>query len=157
MKNKLFVLAFILSVAVNVGVIVTLGYHKVVSSKTPPAYCINNHKMTWCSELELSEDQKKVICAQQKELKAKIEGVRKEIYRCKSELVNLLSEPQPDKTKIQSKITEVSSFQAQIQGIVIDNLIRHKEILTPVQQKKMLSLVSERMCPGNCLKNNPNK
>ena len=149
MKNKLFILIFLLSITFNAGVLVRLCYRAAVSKKTLPANCINTPIMTWCSGLGLSEGQKKVICAQQKEIKVKTEGIRKDIYRHKTELVKLISEPIPNRAKIQSKITEITSLQAQIQGIVIENLIEYKETLTPVQQKKLLSLISERMCPGN--------
>ena len=77
-----------------------------------------------------------------------IKPVRDELEDKREDLVNLLTIEDPDRIVIDQKIGEINSLQSQIQHAVIDNLLREKDFLNPMQQKEYFDVISRRLCPN---------
>jgi len=152
MKRKLIFLGIILLIAINVSVLATVGYRwkcgqrgKICQGCTPGEYL--------SQQLSLSNAQQQKMETFRKAFDERIYKIRETLINNRNELVKLLSQPQPDSSKIDSLIKELGILQTGLEREVINHLFQEKEILTPEQQKKFLDLIQERLYhEGKCEK-----
>ena len=150
MKRKLIFLGVILLIAINVSVLATVGYRwkcgqrgKICEGHMPGEYL--------GQQLSLSDAQKQKMETLRKAFDERIYKIRETLIYNRNELVKLLSQPQPDSSKIDSLIKEMGILQTGLEREVINHLLQEKGILTPEQQKKFLDLIQERLChEGKC-------
>lgn len=73
-----------------------------------------------------------------------------EIQRYRSDLLNLVAEPVPDRAAIRAKQEQILKGQRQMQEKAIENLIGLSATLTPKQRKRLFELLRERtQCSSN--------
>ncbi|HID93110.1 MAG TPA: periplasmic heavy metal sensor [bacterium (Candidatus Stahlbacteria)] len=151
MRRKPLILALVLSVAINVAVLATAGYHWRGRRAEEQHHRAGGHSPTSFlhRELALSESQVRQMESLGRPLEQKIDRIKEELREKRAQLVDLLMEPQPNREEINVKVSEIESLQTGIQKLIIDHLLQQKEILTPEQQKKFFSIISERLCPGH--------
>jgi len=97
--------------------------------------------------LSLSEAQERKIESLNKSFHAKVQEIRAKLNQKTAELSELLGEPSPNREKIEAKINEITSLQAQLQRETINHLERIRAVLTPEQQAKFFSLIRKRLRP----------
>jgi|Deesub1362B_J571_1020462.scaffolds.fasta_scaffold02161_3 Spy/CpxP family protein refolding chaperone len=145
MKRKLLILGLIFSVAINIGVLGTIGYNWLKEQNHQEyKHSLGNFL---CRELGLSESQSKEMESLRKSLEPQINKIKKELREKRAQLVNLLMESDPDQEKINISLKEIGSLQIKLQRIVIYHLLEQKKILSQEQQKKLFSIILERLCP----------
>jgi len=146
MKPKLMILVLILSLAVNAGVLATMGYHYYVSASTPStAPCpMSPGDRHLYQSLSLSKDQlAKIDPIAQKfhgriaELGAAMEGKREL-------LVDLLAKG-GNPARIENLRREIAGIQDEIQKGVIMHITELKRILDPEQQRRFFDLMRQSM------------
>jgi Spy/CpxP family protein refolding chaperone len=150
MKRKLVFLGVILLIAINVSVLATVGYRwkcgqrgKICEGHMPGEYL--------GQQLSLSDSQKQKMETLRKAFEERTIEIRENLLAKRNELVKLLSEPQPDSTKIESLVKEIGTAQTELEKEVVNHLLHKKEMLTPEQQRKFLDLLKERLFhEGKC-------
>ncbi|MFQ6066384.1 MAG: Spy/CpxP family protein refolding chaperone [bacterium] len=104
--------------------------------------------------LSLSESQKNKIESLDRSFYARVEKIRTELDQKRSELSQILGQSPQNQEKIRTKVSEISSLQAQLQREAINHLEEIRPLLTPEQQAKFFSLIRKRLHPGRPWKRN---
>ena len=149
MKSKWSTIILVLSLAINAGIFVSMGYHYYVNASTPStAPCpMSPGDSHLYQSLDLSKDQLAKIDpiaqkfhARTAELGAAMEGKREL-------LVDLLAKD-GDPSRIESLRKEVAGVQDKIQKEVITHITELKKILDPDQQQRFFNLMRQSMTRG---------
>ncbi len=74
----------------------------------------------------------------------KAQQQRQEILSLRNQLMDLLVMPDSDLAAMQEKQEEILAAQRQMQGLVIDHLIREKALLSPDQAHKLIQSLCEQ-------------
>ena len=146
MKSKLMILVLILSLAVNAGVLATMGYHYYVNACTPssapcPMSPGDSHlyQSLGLSNLQLSkmEPLAQKFHSRLAELGARMEE--------KKEALTDLLQKDSDPASIENLRKEMAGIQDEIQKEVISHIMESKKILDPVQQQRFFNLMRQSM------------
>jgi len=141
-KNTLFIV-LILSLAVNVSVLATVGYHYwrnacIVPSAPCPLHPSDHHLY---ESLGLSSEQiakmeplAKAFHRHLSELESAVEGKR-------NLLIDLLERDQFDQRRAEEIQKEIAGLQDEIQKEVIQHISESKKIMNPSQQKRFIELL----------------
>ena len=140
--KKWIIVGVVLLVAINIVTLGTIGY-RFLRCPRRQGIC---HSLK--PHLSLSESQLKQLKPLEKSLELKMEKLRILLREKRGELVDLLTEPQPDQKAIANKLNEIASGQVELEKEIVTHLLQIKEILTPMQQKKFFALIEDRLCPG---------
>lgn len=73
--------------------------------------------------------------------------IKKKLRDKNVELVALLAQREPEREGLSTLTKEIDSLQTELLELVIDQILLEKENLTPEQQKKFFSLMTDRLCP----------
>lgn len=146
MKRTLLILGLIFSVAINAAVLTKIGHHWLGKEKEERHYREGKHSsMSYLyKELALSEPQLKEMELLRKSLESRMKGIKKELREKRVELVDLLTEAEPDRKKINEKSIEIETLQGNLQRLIIEHLLKQKTVLDPEQQKRFFSLIEKR-------------
>lgn len=135
MKNKLLILALCLSVGLNLGILAGIIYHR---RQFPPR--------PFYFALSLSSAQKEKMKDLEITHRQKVEPLHQQIRSKREELVDLLRESKPATEKIEQKIAEISSLECELEKSMTEHLLEMRALLTPEQQQKLFSILSNRFC-----------
>jgi len=146
MRSKWLILILILSLAINAGVLVSMGYHYYVNASTPssapcPMSPGDSHlyQSLGLSNLQLS---KMEPLAQKFHERLAELGARME--EKKETLTNLLQKDS-DPASIENLRKEMAGIQDDIQKEVITHIFESKKILDPNQQQRFFDLMRQSM------------
>ena len=146
MRPKWLILILILSVAVNAGVLVSMGYHYYVNASTPssapcPMSPGDSHlyQSLGLSNLQLS---KMEPLAQKFHARLAELGV---LMEEKKESLTDLLQKDSDPVKIENLRKEMAGIQDDIQKEVISHIMESKKILDPQQQQRFFDLMRQNM------------
>ena len=146
MRSKWLIVILVLSLAVNAGVLATMGYHYYCdASPTPSAPCPMSpedshlYKSLGLSDLQLSkmEPLARSFHGRLAELGATME-TKKEL------LIDLLQKDSNPVT-IEKLRNEMAGIQDEIQNEVIVHITETKKILDPKQQQRLFDLMRQTM------------
>ena len=146
MKSKLLTVVLVLSLAINAGVLASMGYHYYVNASTPSsAPCpMSPGDSHLYQSLGLSKAQlakmdpiAQKFHARLAELGAAMEGKREL-------LVDLLAKD-GDSARIEDLRREMAGVQNEIQKEVITHISELKKILDPNQQQRFFDLMRQSM------------
>ena len=146
MRPKWLILILIFSLAINAGVLVSMGYHYYVNASTPssapcPMSPGDSHlyQSLGLSKLQLS---KMEPLAQKFHVRLAELGARME--EKKETLTNLLQK-ESDPADIENLRKEMAAIQDEIQKEVIVHIMESKKILDPIQQQRFFDLMRQSM------------
>ena len=146
MRSKWLVLILFLSLAINAGVLVSMGYHYYVNASTPssapcPMSPGDSHlyQSLGLSKVQLS---KKEPLAQK--FHARLAELGALIEEKKETLTDLLQKDS-DPVKIENLRKEMAGIQDDIQKEVITHIFESKKILDSKQQQHFFSLMRQSM------------
>jgi hypothetical protein len=146
MRSKWLTVVLVLSLAVNAGVLATMGYHYFLSAPVAPMEpCPMSpgdshlYQSLGLSGLQLSkmEPLARSFHGRLAELEAAMEG-EKEL------LIDLLQK-ESDPVGIEKLRKEMAGIQDQIQNEVIVHIAETKKILDPKQQQRLFDLMRQSM------------
>lgn len=78
-------------------------------------------------------------------LEDEVASIQDQIQQKRQTLILEMQKAEPDLAQIDETIDEISRFQSRIQKKTVRNLMRDKEIMTPSQQTRYLSLFEEHV------------
>jgi len=158
MWKNLKLLLVILSVALNVAFIGVWAAQAVSARSTVKS----DHGTggargpVWCPllrEVGVSPEQWRRIEPHLSEFQKARQGVCRKIRQARSDIIDLIASPAPDRNAIQAKQELVWTGQREVQNLLIEHLLRQKELLSPSQQKAFFDAMRKRMqmkCFGPC-------
>jgi Spy/CpxP family protein refolding chaperone len=73
--------------------------------------------------------------------------LKQQLDRSRAELIELVSQPEPDRQRIEAKLREISGLEAATQREFVRHLLRMKQVLTPAQQARLFRAMSEQLSP----------
>jgi len=140
MKPQTKTLLILLSVTLNVAFVVgwSVRVVRAFSDATPAAGAASLHQ-----QLDLTPEQWRQIEPLLVEFQKTSSAIMREVEQRRSELLDLLVAPQPDRARIQEKQREIQGGQRQCQDLVVAHILAETEILTPMQRQKYFDLLRQ--------------
>jgi len=143
MKKNLFILVFVLSVAVNLGFLGMIVWHHF------QRYDEIGHKHGFCPFYEkrfgLSKEKAKKMEELRRSLMQKMKPIGQELAKERRELMDILFESEPNKEKIDQKLKNIQALQGEMQLMLVEHMLSAKENLTQEEQKRFFDFILKRM------------
>jgi len=140
MRSKWLIVILVLSLAVNAGVLATMGYHYYCdASPTPSAPCPMSpedshlYKSLGLSDLQLSK------------MEPLARSFHGRLAETKKELLIDLLQKDSNPVTIEKLRNEMAGIQDEIQNEVIVHITETKKILDPKQQQRLFDLMRQTM------------
>ncbi len=155
MWNKLKIPLFTLSVTLNVAFVAVWLAHTVPDLFTEFRVSHNVSDPAPISsslyrELGVTSEQWNQMEPHIQHFRENAEDQRRKISMLRGQLMELLAEANVDEKALRAKQREILAEQQGMQNLVIELLLKEKEILTPEQQKALLKVIHQHC---NCLEN----
>ena len=147
MRSKWFILILILSLAINAGVLVSMGYHYYyVNASTPSsAPCpMSPGDSHLYQSLGLSKAQLSEMEPLAQKFHARLAELGARMEEKKENLTDLLQK-EGDPASIENLRKEMAGIQDEIQKEVIVHIMESKKILDPIQQQRFFDLMRQSM------------
>ena len=146
MRSKWLILILMLSLAINAGVLVSMGYHYYVNASTPSsAPCpMSPGDSHLYQSLGLSNVQLAKMEPLAQSFHGRLAELGTRMEEKKETLTNLLQKDS-DPTSIENLRKEMAGIQDEIQKEVIIHIIESKKILDPNQQQRFFDLMRQSM------------
>lgn len=129
MVKKILVIALIVSVGINLGVLSIFLFH-----------LWNGHEMEHpmhkiMEQMKLTPEQKELMKEERESFEQKTEPIKDELAGKRSEVLNLLKEAEVNTDQRDRLFSETAQLQAELEMMVFEHLGQVKQILTPEQQE----------------------
>jgi hypothetical protein len=146
MRSKWLVLILILSLAINAGVLVSMGYHYYVNASTPSsAPCpMSPGDSHLYQSLGLSNLQLSKMEPLAQKFHARLAELGAQMEEKKQTLTNLLQKDSGP-ARIENLRKEMAGIQDEIQKEVIIHIMESKKILDSNQQQRFFDLMRQSM------------
>jgi Spy/CpxP family protein refolding chaperone len=146
MRSKWLILILILSLAINAGVLVSMGYHYYVNASTPStAPCpMSPGDSHLYQSLGLSNVQLSKMEPLAQKFHARLAELGGRMGEKKEALTDLLQK-ESDPANIENLRKEMAAIQDDIQKEVIVHIIESKKILDLKQQQRFFDLMRQSM------------
>jgi len=147
MRQKWLIFILILSLAINAGVLVSMGYHYYyVSASTPSsAPCpMSPGDSHLYQSLGLSKAQLSEMEPLAQKFHARLAELGSRMEQKKEALTDVLQK-ESDPATIENLRKEMAGIQDEIQKEVITHIVESKKILDPVQQQRFFDLMRQSM------------
>lgn len=138
MKQKILIIALVVSVALNVGALVTLAYRSATRPEPPRTPC------PLSQELDLTDEQRDAMRAQREKTFEEMEPLRREMHKKRGEVLALLKEKEVDVARRDRLFAEIAELQMQMEILTFNNMRATRELLRPEQRERFMGLVEER-------------
>jgi len=150
MKSKWQIVVLVLSLAINAGVLVSMGYQFYVNASTPSsAPCpMSPGDSHLYQSLGLSKVQLSKMEPLAQKFHARLAELGTLMERKKETLTDLLQKDS-DPTSIENLRKEMAEIQDEIQKEVIVHIMESKKILDPNQQQRFFDLMRQSMLRAN--------
>jgi Spy/CpxP family protein refolding chaperone len=151
MSKKSLMVALVLSLAMNISILGTSGYHYYRNSgwmRSAPCPLSSTHEHLY-QELGLSTIQLSQMEPLAKKFHERLAELRKVMKGKNTRLVELLGQKDIDPGQIEGLRKEMADIQDEIQREVIAHIIESKKIFDPKQQERFLALMRQSMAEGN--------
>jgi Spy/CpxP family protein refolding chaperone len=136
----------LLSIALNVAFAgVWLAYAAVSRMESWDERCEpGDSQSVWCPlhrQLNVSTDQWKKIEPRLRAFRASADEICRQITELRRGVIDQLAAPNPDLDAIKAKQGEILAGQRKMQGLVIDQLMGEKKVLTAEQQQRLFEML----------------
>ncbi len=160
MDKKILVVILVVSVAINLATIFTLGYfwwtrHPAAEQELlvhPPHMMHDWQQTRMARELGLSNDQIQEMRKANEEMRIAMQPLREELFTKRQELMSLLRDEDVDRAKADMLIEQIADLQTRHDAEIFERLLVMKKILTPEQRQRlgvlMHSLLQSDRPPG---------
>jgi len=147
MKSKWLTAVLVLSLAVNAGVLATIGYHYYLNAPAAPMEpCpMSPGDSHLYQSLGLTDLQLSKMDPLAREFHGQLAKLGTAIEEKKESLVKLLSQKDVDPGKIEGLRKEMAGIQDEIQKEVITHIMESKKILDAEQQQRFFDLMRQSM------------
>lgn len=128
MKQKIILIALVVSVALNLGAVGMFFIRGCAEREFGPGPRMLGE------ELNLTREQRNLMRENRDEMKKQTEPIVRELGAKRSELIELLKEPELDTAKRDELFKEIAQLQVQLEILVFDHMYETAQILTPEQR-----------------------
>jgi len=154
--KKVLVIILVISVAINVATMFTLGYfwwirhidagQKVLVHRP---YMMHDWQHTrMAKELDLSDEQIEEMRKANEEMRNAMEPLREELFKKRQELMSMVRDENMDRAKADILIEQIADLQAKHDAQIFDRLLIMKRILTPEQRQRLGALMHDMLESG---------
>lgn len=138
MRQKILIIALVVSVALNVGALAMFAYCRATTPKPPEP------PGRLAEELGLTDEQREMMRGQREKSCREMEPLRREMDRKRSEVLALLEKPEVDVARRDQLFAEIAELQMRMELLAFENMRETGDILRPEQRERFLELVEER-------------
>ncbi|HUV87826.1 MAG TPA: Spy/CpxP family protein refolding chaperone [bacterium] len=138
MRQKILIIALVVSVALNVGALVTFAYRCATTPKPPEP------PGRLAQELGLTDEQREMMREQREKSCREMEPLRREMDRKRGEVLALLKKPEVDVARRDQLFAEIADLQMRMELLTFENMCETKSMLRPEQQERFIAHVEER-------------
>mgnify|MGYP001811976952 CR=1 FL=1 len=150
MKKPWLIIALLLSVGINVGVLATLG---IARSRSPRPDRAQHERFERGARepgammerivrgLELEGEARDSFVEQHQRFFETMMSTRQEMMRNRHELRSEIGSQEPDRERIDELLAASARLQADLDRAFVDNVLATREILTPRQQRAYLGIL----------------
>jgi len=156
MVRKYAFLLIVLSVALNIGFAGVWAAQTVAGHWPAWEGCghSNCSGAVWCPlhrKLDVTDEQWQRLEPHLAQFRQASQAVCQETQRKRAELIDLVAAG-TDRTEIAAKQEEILAGQRRMQGLVVEQLLAEKEVLTVEQQKELFDMIRRQSgCMGPAL------
>lgn len=146
MKDKILIgviVALVLSLALNLGTVGTFIYLAVAKTK------VHSPPDGLAEKLELTPEQKETIKEKREKMKKKAEPLRRELDGKRSEVIELMKDPELDTARRDELFNEIANLQIQLEILVFDHMYETAQELTPSQREIFFEQLEHKFRPEN--------
>ncbi len=138
MKQKILIIALVVSVALNVGALATFAYRRATRPEPlrPPRPLART--------LDLTAEQREAMRAQREKAFEEMEPLRKKLHAKRGEVLELLREPEVDAARRDKLFAEIADLQMQMELLTFNSMRETRELLRPEQRERFTGFVEER-------------
>jgi Spy/CpxP family protein refolding chaperone len=156
MNQKVITVILIISLAVNLMMITAIGVFFFTNHPQPPLrepvapWALQGHdwrKSHLKERLDLTNAQIEAFNKQQEVIREMSKPIADELVKKRSELMELLSDPDADSARADHIFQEIAALQTKLETIVFHNMSKMKDILTPQQRAELMRLIENRHPP----------
>lgn len=143
MDKKVLVIILIVSVAINLATMFTIGYFWWTRHSSQREFLTRPHMVPdwqhtrFARELELSNQQIEQMREATEQMKNAMRQLREELFEKRRELMSLLREKETNRDRAEVLLEQIAELQARHDEYIFDRLLMMKSILTPEQQHKL--------------------
>ena len=152
MWKRIVPLLIVFSVALNVAFLGIWGRH--VAAPLLAADRTHDGEV-WCPlhrQLSVTDKQWQRLEPRLAQFHQAAQAVCQETQRKRAELIDLVASAGTDRSAISAKQEEILAGQRRMQGLVIEQLLAEKEVLTPEQQQRLFDMIRQHSaCMGPAL------
>jgi Spy/CpxP family protein refolding chaperone len=146
MKSRPLAYLFVLSLALNAGVLGTMAYrHFTAPPLTPPTCPFISSDQRLYESLGLSSEQMDAMRPLANSFHANLRELQVSATEQRDALLTLLEAEKLDIPAIKAANVELSARQARVQSAVMAHLLEMKRILNPAQQKEFFRLMRQTL------------
>jgi Spy/CpxP family protein refolding chaperone len=148
MKGKGLIVALIVSLGINAGVIGTVIYRMFEGRESFHRF----HDRLWQHsplrhELDLTESQLDELERLREGMSEGIEPLRLELREKRDEMIGLLREDEPERERIEALAREIANSQAELGVRIFDHLLDVRDILSEEQRLRVIDLFERELHP----------
>jgi len=145
MSRKALTIILIISIGINLGLLGFMGYGALKHTRLLSERRSLPH---WFDTVEgITPEQKEEIKTIMTESMESMESLRSDLFQKRCELHDLIAQENPDRAAIDTKITEISTIQAQIEKLIVQQIIAIRAVLTPEQEEMLFDYMGRCMTP----------
>jgi len=146
MLKQMKPLLVVLSVALNLAFVgAWLAYAAASRMGSQETRCEPGDSETvWCPlhrELNVTAEQWEKIEPRLREFRTSADAICRQIGQLRAEMIDLLAVPQPDLGAVKAKQEEIFAGQRRMQGLVVEQLVSEKKVLTAEQQQRLFDML----------------
>jgi Spy/CpxP family protein refolding chaperone len=151
MNKKGLMVVLVLSLAINVSILGTSGYHYYRNSWRPqsPPCPLSPTQQHLYQELGLSKVQLSKMEPLARNFHERLAELRRAMKGKNTRLVEVLGQKDVGPVQVEGLRKEMADIQDEIQKEVIAHIIESKKIFDPKQQERFLTLMRQSMAEGN--------
>lgn len=138
MKQKILIIALVVSVALNVGALATFVYRSVTKPAPPGPL------RPLARELDLTDEQREAMRARRERAFEEMEPLRRELHRKRGEVLALLKEPEVEAARRDKLFAEIADLQMQLELKAFENMCETRDLLRPEQRERFVGHIEER-------------
>ncbi|MFZ5517480.1 MAG: Spy/CpxP family protein refolding chaperone [Candidatus Zhuqueibacterota bacterium] len=147
--KKVWLIALILLLVINLSAFVTMTYNRLNYRKCQMAGAGETGGIYLCQELCLNSNQVEKVKTIRRAFSTQSDEITLPLQQRRAELVQLLAQTPTDSVRIFAVAATIDSLQGELHRQVIQYLLKEKEVFSPDQQQKFFSLIEARLnCPA---------
>ncbi len=145
MSRKALIIILIVSIGINLGL---LGFMALDAVRESRLFHERRPLPHWLGSIEgITPDQTNRINTIMSQGRGPIEALMKDLFQKRCELNLMIAKENPDLVAIDAKITEISGVQAQMEKLIVQQIITIRGVLTPGQQQMLTDYMGRCMMP----------